>query len=494
VFEPRALDELIPDWKDKGAPLETKASDDHFYFLANGSTSIPLPTPPMLHNDGNYVISLSQLCRWMGGQAEELGVEVYPGMPVSEALTDDSGRVVGVATSDMGIGKDGKPTDGFARGMALMGKQTVLAEGCRGSVSEDVMDTFSLRTGTAPQSYSIGLKEVWEIDEDKCQPGLIQHSLGWPLPNDVYGGSFLYHMKPNLVMVGLVVGLDYKNPYLNPYQEFQRFKHHPVIAKHIEGGKRIQYGARCINGGGFQAIPKLTFPGGMLAGCSAGFVNVPKIKGSHTAIKSGMLAGEAAFHALKEGGRAAGEAGTELTEYQGAMEASWVWDEMKSVRNYKPAFKGGLFAGVAYSGLSAYVLGGREPWTLGWDKKDSETTMEADKATKIDYPKPDGKLSFNLLENLTYSNTNHNDNQPAHLRIRPGMEAVPGTHSWKTMGAPETRFCPAGVYEYPENDGKLVINAQNCVHCKCCSIKMPNEYIKWTVPESGGGGPDYQLM
>lgn len=494
MFEPRALDELIPDWKEKGAPLETKAKEDHFYYLANESMSVPLPTPPMLHNHGNYVISLSQLCRWMGEQAEELGVEVYPGMPVSETVTDDAGRVVGVATADMGIGKDGRPTDAFARGMELLGKQTVLAEGCRGSVSEEVMDAFDLRTGVAPQAYSLGLKEVWEIDEDKCQPGLIQHSLGWPLPNDVYGGSFLYHMKPNLVLVGLVVGLDYKNPYLNPYQEFQRFKHHPVVAKHLEGGKRVQYGARCINGGGFQAIPKLTFPGGMIAGCSAGFVNVPKIKGSHTAIKSGMLAGEAAFNAIKEGGHAASDRGVELDEYQKAMESSWVWEEMRSVRNYKPAFKYGLLAGVTYSGLSAYVLGGREPWTLSWDKTDSESTVEASKATKIEYPKPDGKISFNLLENLAYSGTNHNDNQPPHLRIKPGMEAVPQQHSWKTMGAPESRFCPAGVYEYPDDDGKLVINAQNCVHCKCCSIKMPKEYIKWTVPEAGGGGPAYQLM
>jgi len=493
VLDPRGLDELIPDWRDRDSPIKTKATSDSFHWLTSETSSIPLPTPPSLHNEGNYVVSLSQVCRWMSEQAEELGVDVFPATPVSEGVFDDEGRLVGVATADMGIGKDGKPTDGFTRGMELRGKQTILAEGARGSVSEDVMDKFSLRTGD-PQAYSLGLKEVWEVDDDKLQPGLIQHTLGWPLPNDVYGGSFLYHMEPNLVLVGLVVGLDYSNPYLNPYKEFQRYKHHPKVAQHLEGGRRVSYGARVIASGGFQAIPKLSFPGGMLAGCAAGFVNVPRIKGTHTAMKSGALAAEAAFEAIRPGGKAAEAHGVELTEFQSAMEGSWIWSELKGVRNYKPSFKNGLFAGMAYSGASAYVLRGKEPWTFHWDKKDSETTKPAAECSKIDYPKPDGKLSFPLLENLAFSGTNHNHEQPSHLRIKPELASVPSDISWKKFGAPESRFCPAGVYEYPEDDGKLVINAQNCVHCKCCSIKMPQEYIKWTVPEAGGGGPDYQLM
>ncbi|KAA0155987.1 hypothetical protein FNF27_00272 [Cafeteria roenbergensis] len=492
VLDPRALDELIPDWKEKDAPIKTKATEDSFKWLLSETASVPLPTPPALDNHGNYVVSLSQVTRWMAEQAEELGVDIFPATPVSEGVFDDEGRLIGVATADVGIGKDGKPTDSFTRGMELRAKQTILAEGCRGSLSEDVMDRFSLRTGD-PQTYSIGIKEVWEVDEDKCKPGLIQHTLGWPATMDVYSGSFLYHMEPNKIMVGLVVGLDYANPYINPYKEFQRYKHHPLISKHLEGGRRVAYGARCINTGGFQAIPKLTFPGGMLAGCSAGFVNVPRIKGTHTAMKSGALAGETAFKAMLEGGSASSGLGAEVTEYQTAMENSWVWSEMRSVRNYKPAFKKGLLAGMAYSGASAYVLGGREPWTFHWSKKDSECTKPAAECEKIEYPKPDGVLSFNLLENLSFSGTNHHD-QPSHLRIKPGHENTPKDVSWKTYGAPESRFCPAGVYEYPEDDGRLVINSQNCVHCKCCSIKTPEQYIKWTVPESGGGGPDYQLM
>jgi electron-transferring-flavoprotein dehydrogenase len=491
VFEPRGLNELIPDWKEKGAPLNTPAEEDHFFWLTSETSSVPLPTPPMLHNGGNYIISLSQLCRWLGTQAEELGVDIFPGTPVSEALIEE-GKLVGVATADVGLGKDGTPTDGFSRGMELRGKQVIVAEGCRGSLSEELMERFNLRANCDPQAFSLGIKEVWKVDPTKSKPGLIQHTVGWPLPSDVYGGSFLYHMEPDTVLVGLVVGLDYKNPYLNPYKEFQRFKHHPKVRQYLEGGERIQYGARCISGGGYQSIPKLTFPGGMFAGCSAGLVNLPKIKGSHTAIKSGALAGEAAFNAIKEGGKASQEMGVELSEYQSAMENSWVFEELKSVRNYKYPFKFGLYAGIMYSGLSAFILRGNEPWTFHNSKKDSETTQPVAEATKIDYPKPDGKISFDLLENLSYSGTNHHD-QPSHLRIKEGMDSAP-QESFKVFGAPESRFCPAGVYEYPDNDGRLVINSQNCVHCKCCSIKMPKEYIRWTVPEAGGGGPDYQHM
>lgn len=404
--------------------------------------------------------------------------------------------------SDMGIGKDGQPRDSFTRGMELHAKQTLFAEGVRGSCSEDLISKFNLRDGKCPQTYGLGLKEVWRIPQEKFKPGLIQHTFGWPLPHDVYGGSFLYHMEPDLVLVGLVVGLDYKNPYLNPYMDFQRFKHHPTIRQHLEGGECIQYGARCINEGGFQSIPKLTFEGGALIGCSAGFLNVPKIKGSHTAMKSGMLAAEAVFDSLQghtsaaesEEGVSAAPDGIEASSYQEKLENSWVWKELKDVRNYHPAFKAGLLAGTVYSGVSAFVLKGKEPWTFKWDKRDCDATRPASEYKPIDYPKPDGKLSFDILTNLARSNTNHNHDQPSHLRIKPDKAHVPEQVSFPKYAGPESRFCPARVYEYPENDGKLVINAQNCVHCKCCSIKTPEEYIKWTVPEAGGGGPGYEIM
>jgi electron-transferring-flavoprotein dehydrogenase len=466
-----------------------------------------MPTVPMLHNEGNYICSLGQVVRWLGKQAEELGVDIFPGTPAAEVLYADAANpashVVGVASADVGIGKDGRPKDNFSRGMELAAKQTLFAEGVRGSCSEDLMARFNLRAGKDPQTYGLGLKEVWRIDPAKCKPGYIQHTLGWPLTPDLYGGSFLYHMAPDLVLLGFVVGLDYANPYVNPYQEFQRWKHHPAVRRHIEGGECLQYGARCINEGGLQAIPKLTFPGGALIGCSAGFLNVPKIKGTHTAMKSGMVAAEAVFDALKGDdaasaaaatpgvtGSAGERAGLEVTRFQRDMEASWVYKELKEVRNFHPAFKAGLLPGMAYSGASAYLLRGREPWTFHNSVADSAKTEPAAQHKPIEYPKPDGKLSFDLLTNLARSGTNHEGDQPSHLRIKPGMEAVPAEVSYKLYAGPEGRFCPARVYEYPEGEnGKLVINAQNCVHCKCCSIKTPKEYIKWTVPEAGGGGP-----
>ena len=500
VFEPRALDELFPEWRDlpegEGPPLNTPAKDDKFIFMSSETGSMPLPCPPSLHNEGNYICSLSQVVRWLGEKAEECGVEIYPGFSASEVVYDDIGNVKGIATRDMGIEKDGGPKDTYMRGMELHARQTLFAEGCRGSCSEEVMEKFDLRAGKDPQVYGLGIKEVWEVDDPEnhptFKPGYIQHTLGWPLDTKTYGGSFLYHMAPNMVLVGFVTGLDYQNPYLSPYEEFQRFKHHPKVSEHLQDAKRVAYGARCINEGGFQSIPKLTFPGGALVGCSAGFLNVPKIKGTHTAMKSGMVAAEAIYDALTSEDE---NDEKEIVSYQNAMESSWVWEELKAVRNYKPSFEYGMWAGMAYSGASAYVLRGMEPWTLPHSHVDSETTGKKTDHQPIDYPKPDGVLSFDLLTNLTYSGTNHED-QPAHLRIKPELEGVVSENkSLAEFDGPEQRFCPARVYEY-NHDGpepELVINAQNCVHCKCCSIKMPYEYIDWTVPE-GGGGPAYQVM
>jgi len=499
VFEPRALNELIPDWKDRGAPLDTPATDDVFLFLTENQ-SIQLPTIPMLNNHGNYITSLSQVSRWLGKQAEELGVDVLTGQPVSEVLYSENGKgVIGVATADVGVGKDGKEKDSFARGMELHAKQTLFAEGARGSCSEEVMARFSLRNGCDPQTYGLGLKEVWRIPKEKARPGFIQHTLGWPLPMSVYGGSFLYHMKPDLVLIGYVVGLDYANPYVSPYQEFQRWKHHPSVKQHLEGGECVQYGARVINEGGLQSIPKLTFPGGALIGCSAGFLNVPKIKGTHTAMKSGMVAADAVADQLLSSSSSSSSSPIEVSRYGEDMKKSWVFEELNMVRNFHPAFKHGLIPGMAYSGLSAYLLKGREPWTFRNDKTDAEKTQPASGFSPIKYPKPDGKLSFDLLTNLARSGTNHEHDQPSHLRIKPGMENVPTDVSFKTFAAPESRFCPARVYEFPEpaekgEAPKLVINAANCLHCKACSIKTTQNYIKWTVPEAGGGGPSYEIM
>jgi len=513
VFEPRALNELLPDWRERGAPLDTPAAEDVFLLMTSGSSSVRLPTVPMLHNEGNFVTSLGRLARWLGAQAEALGVDVLAGAPVAEVLYSGGrdaagagvGHVVGVATADAGVGRDGRRKDSFARGMEVRAKQTLLAEGAKGSCTEEVAERFELRDGRDPQTYGLGLKEVWRVPKERLRPGYIQHSLGWPLQHSVYGGSFLYHMQPDLVLLGMVVGLDYANPYVSPYREFQRWKHHPEVRRHIEGGECIQYGARVINEGGLQAIPKLTFPGGALVGCAAGFLNVPKIKGTHTAMKSGMVAADAVFDALRPAAAAGAPAppapadGLEVSRYQADMEESWVYEELRAVRNYHPSFKLGLLPGMAYSGLSAYVLGGREPWTFRNTKTDAEKTQPAAGFAPIEYPKPDGVLSFDLLTNLARSGTNHEADQPSHLRVRAGMEQVPVAVSHAVYAAPESRFCPARVYEFPEPEKKgdapqLVINASNCLHCKACAVKTPKNYIKWTVPEAGGGGPSYEIM
>jgi len=496
VFETKALDELFPNWKEMGAPLDTPVIDDMFYWLPNGKHAVPIPGAllhlvPELSQHGNYVISLGKLCKWLGEQAEAMEVEVYPGFAASTPLFGDSGELIGVQLSDVGISKEGKMKDSYEPGMQLLGRQTILAEGCRGSISEQIMEKYNLRADACPQHYGLGIKEIWEIPEKNHKAGTVIHTVGWPLDMMSYGGSFIYHMKPNLLHLGLVVGLDYSNPYLSPYQEFQKFKQHPRVKALLEGGTCISYGARVLNEGGFQAIPKLTFPGGMLAGCSAGFLNVPKIKGSHTAMKTGMLAGEAAAKALLEG-----NAPTEIVQYEESVRKSWVWEELERVRNFKPAWHAGMVPGLAYGGASLMLARGKEPWTFKWSKKDHEYTKPAAECKKIEYAKPDGQYSFELLENLIKSGVNHDHDQPAHLKIKAEKADVPLKESLPVYDGPEGRFCPAKVYEYVEGeDGekKLQINAQNCVHCKCCSIKTPQEFINWTVPQ-GGGGPQYSNM
>ncbi|NDA08227.1 MAG: electron transfer flavoprotein-ubiquinone oxidoreductase [Alphaproteobacteria bacterium] len=486
VLEPRSLDELLPDWKDRGAPLDTPVKEDRFMFLTEKS-SFRLPTPPQMNNHGNYIISLGNFCRWLGEQAEALGVEIYPGFPAAEVLYDDAGRVRGIATGDMGIGKDGEKTDGYEPGMELLGKQTIFAEGCRGHLTKTLFEKFNLREGKDPQTYAIGIKELWDIDPAKSEPGKVWHSVGWPVSSDVYGGSFLYHLNGNQVAVGYVIGLDYKNPHLSPFEEFQRFKTHPKVREVFEGGRRVSYGARALNEGGFQSIPKLTFPGGCLVGCTAGFLNVPKIKGTHTSMKSGMLAAEAVFDALDGDG-------LEPASYGEKIESSWLWDELYRVRNIRPAFSQGLWFGMAYAGLDTYLLRGRAPWTFH-HHEDHKALKPASQMPKIDYPKPDNVVSFDRNSSVYLSGTNHEENQPAHLTLKD--PSIPVEHNLAIYDAPEQRYCPAGVYEIVRNDDgsnpRLQINAQNCVHCKTCDIKDPSQNIIWVTPE-GGGGPAYPNM
>jgi electron-transferring-flavoprotein dehydrogenase len=484
VLEPRALSELVPDWRAQGAPLDTPASDDRFLYLT-ASRAFRLPTPPQMHNAGNYIVSLGNVCRWLGQQAEALGVEIYPGFPAAEPLEED-GRIVGIATGDMGIGKDGDPTSNFQRGMELRARYTLLAEGCRGSLSKRLIRRFDLRDGHDPQTYAIGIKELWEIPAANHKPGLVEHTVGWPLDAGTYGGSFLYHFGDNLVSYGFVIGLDYRNPWLSPFDEMQRFKTHPAVRGHFEGGRRISYGARALNEGGLQSIPRLTFPGGALIGDAAGFVNVPKIKGTHTVMKSGMLAAEVVAEALAAGG------GGELSGYEARLRESWVWDELSRVRNIRPSFaKFGLWGGLAYSALDTYLLRGKAPWTFHHPHPDNEALLEASAAPRIDYPRPDGVLTFDRLSSVFISNTNHEENQPAHLRLADPALAI--TLNWEQFRSPEARYCPAGVYEIvgaEEGQPRLQINAQNCVHCKTCDIKDPAQNIDWVTPE-GGGGPNY---
>jgi electron-transferring-flavoprotein dehydrogenase len=484
VFEPRALNELFPDWRERGAPLNTPAIDDRFLFLTERH-ALRLPTPPQMHNRGNYIISLGNLCRWLATQAEELGVEIYPGFAAAEVLYDDDGRVCGVATGDMGIGKDGQPTAAYTPGVELRGRETLFAEGARGSLTKMLVERFDLRAHADPQSYAIGIKELWEVAPGRRHRGQVVHTVGWPLNNRTYGGSFLYHLEDGQVSVGFVIGLDYDNPYLSPFEEFQRFKTHPAIREVFEGGRRIAYGARALNEGGFQSIPRLDFPGGALVGCAAGFVNVPKIKGSHTAMKSGMVAAEAVF------ARLGGDRGATVAA---ALEQSWVWDELYRVRNIRPSFRLGTLAGIAYSALDTYVLRGKAPWTFH-NHADYSQLARADAMPPIAYPRPDGKISFDRLTSVSFSFTNHEEGQPAHLKLRDPEKAI--SINYRLYDSPEQRYCPAGVYEIVEDGAsggkRLQINAQNCVHCKTCDIKDPEQNIDWVVPE-GGGGPNYPNM
>ena len=495
VIEPRAMDELFPDWKAMGAPLNAPVTAEEFMFLTERS-AINMPVfllPRATHNKGNYIVSLGNVCRWLGEQAEALGVEVYPGFAAAEVLYHDDGRVKGVATGDMGIGRDGEHKDSYEPGVELHAKYTFFAEGCRGSLSKSLISRFDLRADCEPQTYGIGLKELWQIDPEKHRQGLVVHSAGWPMDNATYGGSFIYHLEDNQLAIGFVIGLDYKNPYLSPFDEFQRFKAHPKIRTYLEGGKRIAYGARALNEGGLQSIPGLIFAGGTLIGAAAGLMNVPKIKGSHTAMKSGMLAAEAAFDALRAAGDGAGA--PLLERYPEALRESWVHKELYTVRNFRPAFaKWGTFLGTLYSGVEQFI-GGNVPWTFAHPHEDHLSLKHKDQCQPIDYPKPDGVVSFDKLSSVFISNTNHEEDQPVHLTLKDAD--VPVSYNLARYDAPEQRYCPAGVYEIvSEEDGsnpQLQINAQNCVHCKTCDIKDPTQNINWVVPE-GGGGPNYPNM
>ena len=494
VIDPIALNELIPDWKEKGAPLNTPVSDDRFMFLTeSGATRLPnMLMPPLLNNHGCYIVSLGNVCRWLGQQAEAAGVELYPGFAGAEVLYDGAGNVVGVATGDMGVGRDGEKTDNYEPGIELRAKYTLIGEGVRGSLAKQLIGRFGLDKQSDYPKYGIGIKELWEVDPAKHRPGLVTHTMGWPLDSATGGGSFMYHLENNQVAVGFVVHLNYANPHLSPFDEFQRFKHHPTVKPILEGGRRISYGARAITEGGLQSIPKLAFPGGALIGCSAGFVNVPRIKGTHNAMKSGMLAAEAAFAALT-----AGRAHDELGAYEAAVKSSWITTDLKKVRNVKPLWsKLGLFGGLAVGGLDMWMnqLGIGLPFTLKHGKPDHAALKPAARCKPIAYPKPDGKISFDKLSSVFISNTNHEENQPVHLRLAdPNIPVARNLPEWNE---PAQRYCPAGVYEVVEADGggkRFQINAQNCVHCKTCDIKDPSQNINWTVPQ-GGGGPNYPNM
>ena len=491
VLEPRALDELLPDWRDRDAPVSVAVQEDRFCFLSR-RRAFRVPRwvmPREFDNRGNYVVSLANLCRWLATRAEELGVEIYPGFAAAEVLYGDDGAVKGVATGDMGIGKDGSPKPAFERGVELHARYTLFAEGCLGSLTKTLERRFGLREACDPQTYGIGIKELWEVDPARHREGLVMHTAGWPLTRDAYGGSFLYHLDGNQVAVGFVVGLDYRNPHLDPFQELQRFKTHPAIRPTFEGGQRIAYGARALTEGGYQSIPGLVFPGGAVAGCAAGFMNMPKIKGTHTAMKSGMTLAESVFEAL-----AADRGADSLADYPERLRSSWLYDELRAVRNFRPALNRGLLAGTLYAGFELKVLRGRVPWTLH-HHADHTRLRKAAECPRIDYPKPDGVVSFDRLSSVYLSNTNHEEDQPAHLTL--ADDAVPIAHNLPLFDAPEQRYCPAGVYEILRDDGganpRLQINAQNCVHCKTCDIKDPTQNINWVVPE-GGGGPNYPNM
>jgi electron-transferring-flavoprotein dehydrogenase len=498
VIDPRALNELIPDWRQRDAPIETAVTEDRFLVLtARGSLRIPnWSLPRLMNNHGNYIVSLGNVCRWLGRQAEALGVEIYPGFAASEVLFDDRGAVRGVATGDLGISRSGEHKPGYQSGMELHAKYTLFAEGCRGSLSADLMERFNLRDGVEPQKYGIGIKELWEVQAENHRQGLVVHTQGWPLDSKSGGGSFLYHLDERLVAVGFVVHLNYENPHLSPYDEFQRFKSHPVIRPVLEGGKRIAYGARAINEGGLQSVPNLAFAGGALIGCSAGFVNLPRIKGSHNAMKTGMLAAESAFAAL-----GAGRAHDELADYPAAFRKSWVHEDLHKVRNVKPGLKWGQWLGMIHGGLHMWLndlgLGRLVAWTLPHGKADHESLRLAARMPRIEYPKYDGIVTFDKASSVFLSNTNHEEDQPIHLQLRDA--AVPVSVNLALYAGPEQRYCPAGVYEFVPDESaggdamRLQINAQNCVHCKTCDIKDPRQNIHWVPPE-GGGGPNYPGM
>jgi electron-transferring-flavoprotein dehydrogenase len=499
IMDPRALNELLPDWQEMGAPLNQPVTDDAMVFLGekSGLRTPNLFLPACFQNHGNYIISLGAFTKWLAQQAENLGVEIFPGFPAAEVLYNENGSVRGVATGNMGVGKDGEPTENFQLGMELLGKYTVFAEGARGHLGRQLIAKFKLDEGKDPQTYGLGVKEVWEIDPKRHQPGFVLHTAGWPMKSDTYGGAFLYHMEDNKVTMGFITGLDYSNPYLSPFEEMQRWKLHPNIRWYLEGdeakgikpAKRIGYGARAITAGGLMSLPKTVFPGGALVGCEAGYLNVSRIKGSHAAIKTGMLAAEAAFDAVQ-----AGRQHDELTAYPAAFEKSWLHAELKKARNFKAWFKKGLGIATFMNGIEQWLLQGHIPWTLRRNKPDHLYLKPAAECKPIVYPKPDGKLTFDRLSSVFISNTNHEEQQPAHLTLKDAT--VPVNINLEKFAGPESRYCPAGVYEFVgTEDGKqrLQINAQNCVHCKTCDIKDPTQNIVWVTPE-GGGGPNYVGM
>lgn len=486
VFDPRALDELLPSWKDLKAPLNVPVQEDRFLFLTF-QKAYRLPTPPQLHNKGNYIISLANLCRWLAQQAEGMGVEIYPGFAGDHCLFDETGSLCGVETVPMGINKKGEKTPKYEPGVQLKARHVMLAEGCRGSLAKEIIQRFSLDKDSQPQTYALGLKEIWEINPDHHQEGLVLHTMGWPLDHKTYGGAFIYHLENNQIAYGLVVGLDYQNPSLSPYDEFQRLKHHPKLMPLFEGGKRLAYGARALNEGGYQSIPQLSFPGGALIGCAAGFLNVPRIKGSHTAMKSGMIAAEMAFKEVQ------GDLKGERKTYDQALRESWVAEELYKARNIRPGFKWGLVPGLMNAAFETYITRGKSPWTLA-HPKDWESLKPAADMPTISYPKPDGKISFDKMTNVFYTGTNHEEDQPCHLVLKDPQVAI--ETNWKVYRSPETRYCPAGVYHIVEDipgEPYLEIQAQNCIHCKTCDIKDPTQNIDWRPPQ-GGGGPQYGNM
>ncbi len=493
VFEPRALEELFPDWRERGAPLKTPVSADHVHYFTGADKSLRVPTPFVprtMHNEGNYIIGLGRLCQWLAEQAESLDVNVFPGFAAADVVYGDDGRVRGVVTSDMGVAKDGRRKESFQPGYELLGRYTVFAEGCHGNLGKQLIDRFDLRKDADPQHYGLGLKEIWEIDPARHQEGLVVHTLGWPLDNRTEGGGFLYHAADNQVYLGLIVALNYRNPYLSPFEEFQRWKLHPRIRHYLENGKRIAYGARAVNKGGLQSLPKLTFPGGMLIGCDAGFLNPVKIKGAHTAIKSGLLAAEAIHDAFADGD---GER-AELDAYTAAVRSSWIHNELHRGRNFTPALhKLGTFAGAAFTFVDQNLFRGKLPFTWHDPTPDHATLVKAEEATAIDYPKPDGVITFDRLSSVFLSSTNHEEDQPSHLVLED--ESVPVNYTLPEFDEPAQRYCPAAVYEIVTEGGQPAfrINAQNCVHCKTCDIKDPPQNIVWRVPE-GGGGPNYPGM